>query len=390
MEYTGVYINVPSLKDISAALEIDIKRIEEEIYELAGHPFNIGSPKQLGEVLFEELKLPTKKKTKTGYSTDQFVMEALAAEHPLPEKIVEYRQATKLKSTYVDALPSIINPNTGRIHTSYNQAVTSTGRLSSQNPNLQNIPIRSEIGREIRKAFVAGFPDGLILSADYSQIELRIMAHICGDEALVTAFKENFDIHTAAAMNVFGVAADEVTGNMRRKAKEVNFGIMYGIGPFGLARRLKIDKTEAQELIKTYFTRYPGVQQYINSTLEMAREKGYVETLSGRRRYYPNINAQNQAVRGAEERAAVNMPVQGFAADIIKLAMINIHREMKKQFPKANMILQVHDELVFETPRDQAEDLAAFVKEQMQSAVSLGEVPLVVETGIGENWFEAH
>jgi DNA polymerase-1 len=390
MEFTGVYIDVPSLKDISVELERSIHRVEEEIHELAGHPFNIGSPKQLGEILFEQLKLPAKKKTKTGYSTDQFVMEELAALHPLPEKILEYRQATKLKSTYVDALPSIINPATGRVHTSYNQAVTSTGRLSSVNPNLQNIPIRSEIGREVRKAFVAGIPDGAILSADYSQIELRIMAHICGDEALVRAFKEKFDIHTAAAMNVFGVTAEEVTGNMRRKAKEVNFGIMYGIGPFGLARRLKIDKTEAQELIKTYFAKYPGVQQYINSTLEMARERGYVETLSGRRRYYPNINAKNQALRGGEERAAINMPVQGTASDIIKLAMINIHREMHKQFPKANMLLQVHDELVFEAPRDQIEELAVFVKEKMETAFPLGEVPVVVETGIGGNWFEAH
>jgi DNA polymerase-1 len=390
MESTGVYIDVPSLKDISQSLEASITQVEQEIYELAGHPFNVGSPKQLCEVLFDELKLPAKKKTKTGYSTDQFVMEELAALHPLPEKILEYRQASKLKSTYVDALPSLINPETGRVHTSYNQAVTSTGRLSSNNPNLQNIPIRSEIGREIRKAFVAGIPNGAILSADYSQIELRIMAHICGDPALVKAFQEKFDIHTAAAMNVFGVAAEEVTGNMRRKAKEVNFGIMYGIGPFGLARRLKIGKNEAQELIRTYFLKYPGVQSYINSTLEMARTRGYVETLTGRRRYYPNINAPNQSVRGAEERAAINMPIQGFAADIIKLAMINIHRELPKRFPEANMLLQVHDELVFEAPKEQIQELALFVKEKMETAFPLGDVPVVAETGIGVNWFEAH
>lgn len=390
MEYCGVAVDVPALKEISQSLEAVIARLEGEIHELAGHPFNVGSPKQLTTVLFEELKLPAKRKTKTGYSTDQFVMEELAALHPLPEKILEYRQATKLKGTYVDALPSLIDANTGRIHTSYNQAVAATGRLSSNNPNLQNIPIRSEIGQEIRKAFVPGIPNGLLLSADYSQIELRIMAFICGDETLVRAFRENFDIHMATAMNVFGVPADQVTPNMRRKAKEVNFGIMYGIGPFGLARRLKIAKTEAQTLIKTYFQKYPGVQNYINSTLEKAREKGYVETLSGRRRYYPLINSHNPTERSAEERAAINMPVQGSAADIIKLAMIDIHRELPKQFPNANMLLQVHDELIFEVPEAEANDLAAFVKEKMENAFTLDGVPLIAETGLGKNWFEAH
>ncbi len=390
MEYCGVSIDVEALKDISRSLEGAMARVEQEIYEAAGRPFNIGSTKQLADILFVELKLPSKKKTKTGYSTDQFVMEELASLHPLPEKILEYRQAAKLKSTYVDALPSMINPTTGKVHSSYNQAVTSTGRLSSNNPNLQNIPIRSEIGQEIRKAFVSGQPDGVILSADYSQIELRIMAHICGDEALVRAFKENFDIHTATAMNVFNVAADEVTGNMRRKAKEVNFGIMYGIGPFGLARRLKIGKTEAQELIRTYFAKYPGVQQYIASTLEKARLLGYVETLGGRRRYYPNINVGNPATRGGEERAAINMPIQGTASDIIKLAMIDIHRSLRRNVPSASMIMQVHDELVFDVARDEAEGLAAFVKEKMENSFPLGEVPLIVETGIGKNWFEAH
>lgn len=390
MEFCGVKIDVPSLKDISKGLETIAAKLEMEIHELAGKPFNIGSPKQLAEILFDQLKLPTKKKTKTGYSTDQFVMEELAALHPLPEKILEFRQAMKLKGTYVDALPDLINPRTGRIHTSYNQAVASTGRLSSNNPNLQNIPIRSEIGREIRKAFVPGIPNAAILSADYSQIELRIMAYISGDETLVDAFRNNLDIHTATAMGVFGVEAGEVTPNMRRKAKEVNFGIMYGIGPFGLARRLKIDKSEAQALIKTYFQNYPGVQQYMAATLEKARAKGYVETLSGRRRHYPNINAGNATARAAEERAAINMPIQGTASDIIKLAMINIHRELPKEFPQASMLLQVHDELVFEAPEDQMTDLAAFVKEKMEGAFPLEGVPLLVETGIGANWFEAH
>ncbi|MBC8145008.1 MAG: DNA polymerase I, partial [bacterium] len=268
--------------------------------------------------------------------------------------------------------------------------VTSTGRLSSNNPNLQNIPIRSEIGQEVRKAFVPGIPDGVLLSADYSQIELRIMAYICGDEALVTAFRENFDVHTATAMNVFNVDMADVTPNMRRKAKEVNFGIMYGIGPFGLARRLKIPKAEAQTLITTYFQKYPGVQQYISETVEKARALGYVETLGGRRRYYPNINARNANERSAEERAAINMPIQGTASDIIKLAMINIHRELKVAFPEANMLLQVHDELVFEVPERSSSELAAFVKDRMETAFPIGEVPLVVETGLGKNWFEAH
>jgi DNA polymerase-1 len=390
MEHCGVAIDVPALKEISNGLEADMRRIEADCYELAGHPFNIGSPKQLATVLFEELKLPVARKTKTGYSTDQWVMEDLAAHHPLPEKVLAYRQAAKLKGTYVDAFPSMISPRTGRIHTSYNQAVTATGRLSSNNPNLQNIPIRSEIGQEVRKAFVPGIPDALLLSADYSQIELRIMAFICGDDALVTAFKENFDVHTATAMNVFGVPAEEVTPNMRRKAKEVNFGIMYGIGPFGLARRLKIPKSEAQTLITTYFAKYPGVQQYISSTVEKARSLGYVETLCGRRRHYPRINSANPTERSAEERAAINMPIQGTASDIIKLAMIEIHRELEGAFPEANMLLQVHDELVFEVPEKQAEALATFVKQRMEAAIDLGEVPLVAETGLGRNWFEAH
>jgi len=390
IEHCGVYLDVPSLREISKSLEETAARLEIEIHELAGMPFNVGSTKQLAEILFEKLKLPTRKKTKTGYSTDQFVMEELAALHPLPEKVLEYRQAVKLKNTYVDVLPSLINPATGRVHTSYNQAVAATGRLSSNNPNLQNIPIRSEIGRDIRKAFVAGFPGGKILSADYSQIELRIMAHVCGDETLVHAFKENFDIHTATAMNVFNVTKEEVTGNMRRKAKEVNFGIMYGIGAFGLARRLKIGQKEAKELITTYFQKYPGVQDYITSTLEMARMKGYTETLGGRRRYYPNINSGNHAVRAGDERAAINMPIQGTASDIIKLAMIAIHRELHDRFPRANMLLQVHDELVFEAPGDDIADLAIFVREKMEKAFPLGEVPVVVDTGAGANWFEAH
>lgn len=390
MEYTGIRVDPEALAEISGILASTMTSLETEIYELAGHPFTINSPKQLAEVLFEELKLPTQKKTKTGYSTDQFVMEDLAALHPLPEKILEYRQATKLKSTYVDSLPKMINPRTGRIHTSYNQAVTPTGRLSSNNPNLQNIPIRSEMGREIRKAFVAGFEDGLLVSADYSQIELRIMAHISGDPALIQAFANDFDIHTATAMKVFGVTADQVEPNMRRKAKEVNFGIMYGIGAFGLARRLKIPQNEGKGLIDTYFREYPGVRDYINNIHQQLRDTGYVQTLGGRRRFYGNPDRLTGPHRGAAERAAINMPIQGTAADVIRLAMIDLHRDMKKEFPKANMLLQVHDELVFESPAEQAHDLAAFVKEKMENAFPMGDVKLVAETGVGKDWFEAH
>ena len=390
MESTGIRVDRGALEDISAQLGEVIASLEAEIYELAGHPFTINSPKQLGSVLFEELELPAKKKTKTGYSTDQFVLEDLAALHPLPERILEYRSASKLKSTYVDALPALINEETGRIHTSYNQAVTSTGRLSSNNPNLQNIPIRSEVGREIRKAFIPGFDGGLLVAADYSQIELRIMAHICGDPTMVEAFATGFDIHTATAMRVFGVEQDAVEPNMRRKAKEVNFGIMYGIGPFGLARRLKISNDEARNLITTYFENYPGVREYINGTLQKLRTDGYVETLSGRRRFYGNPDKLRNPQRGMVERAAINMPIQGTAADIIKLAMINIHRDLPEAFPKANMLLQVHDELVFEVPAAQAEELAEWVCGNMEAAFPLGNVRLEAETGIGQNWFEAH
>ena len=390
MEHVGVRVDVGALEEISDLLGKTMEGLESEIYELAGHPFTINSPKQLQDVLFTELKLPPKKKTKTGYSTDQFVLEELAVLHPLPEKILEYRQAAKLKSTYVDALPALINPRTGRIHTSYNQAVTATGRLSSNNPNLQNIPIRSETGREIRKAFVPGIEEGLLVAADYSQIELRIMAHITNDPALVNAFAEDFDIHTATAMKVFGVEADQVEPNMRRKAKEVNFGIMYGIGPFGLARRLKIEQSEGKDLIETYFREYPGVRDYINGILQKLREDGTVSTLSGRRRHYGNPDKLRNPQRGMVERAAINMPIQGTAADIIKLAMIDLHDTLHKEFPKANMLLQVHDELIFEGPAAEAEDLAAFVKEKMEQAFSLGDVKLVAEAGIGKNWFEAH
>ncbi len=390
MESAGVALDTEALAEISDQLGERMDELEAEIYELAGHEFTINSPKQLQVVLFDELGLPTKKKTKTGYSTDQFVLEELSVLHDLPQKILDFRGAAKLKSTYVDALPALINPETGRVHTSYNQAVTSTGRLSSNNPNLQNIPIRSEVGREIRKAFIPGMENGALVAADYSQIELRIMAHICKDPAMIEAFSTGFDIHTATAMRVFDVTADEVVPNMRRKAKEVNFGIMYGIGPFGLARRLKMENDEAKDLIATYFESYPGVREYINGILQQLRDTGYVETLSGRRRHYGNPDELRNPRRGMVERAAINMPIQGTAADIIKLAMINIDRELDRHFPDAEMLLQVHDELIFEVPKEQAEELASWVTEKMESAFSLGDVKLEVEAGIGDNWFEAH
>ena len=390
MESIGIKIDTSALSEISELLEKTAKNLESEIHDIAGKPFTISSPKQLAEVLFEDLKLPVNKKNKTGYSTDQFVLEELSEIHPLPEKILEYRQAVKLKNTYVDALPELINNRTGRLHTSYNQALVSTGRLSSNNPNLQNIPIRSKLGQEIRKAFIPGIPNAVLVSADYSQIELRIMAHVCGDEAMVTAFKNGEDIHSATAMKVFGVSKEEVTPNMRRKAKEVNFGIMYGIGAFGLGRRLKIPRSEASEIIKSYFDKFPGVHKYMTDTVESARTKGYVETLSGRRRKYDNINARNAASRAADERAAINMPIQGTASDIIRKAMIDLHFNLPEAFPNANMLLQVHDELIFEVPISESESLSNFVKDKMENAFSLGEVPIIVDTGFGSNWYEAH
>ncbi|OYV88204.1 MAG: DNA polymerase I, partial [Ignavibacteriae bacterium 37-53-5] len=324
IEKTGVKIDTTILSQISKELERLIDNLSDEIYKLAGEEFNIGSPKQLGDVLFNKMNLPTNKKTKTGFSTDVFVLEELSAQHPIAESILSYRKLTKLKSTYVDALPALINARSGRLHTSFNQTVAATGRLSSSDPNLQNIPIRGEMGKEIRKAFVPGEKGWVMMSADYSQIELRIMAHICKDEGMTEAFRKHEDIHRTTASKVFGVPPDKVTPDMRRKAKEVNFGLLYGIGPYGLKIRLRISQGEAKEVIDTYFQRFPRVREYINGTIEFARKHGYVETLLGRRRYLANINSKNSAVRNAEERQAINMPIQGTAADMIKLAMVGI------------------------------------------------------------------
>jgi DNA polymerase-1 len=389
MEKNGVKIDTEILGQISKELERMIDNLAKEIYRLAGGEFNINSTKQLAEVLFGKLKLPSAKKTKTGFSTDVFVLEELSAEYPIAKEILDYRRLTKLKSTYVDTLPTLINPRTGRVHTSFNQTATATGRLSSSDPNLQNIPIRGEIGKEIRKAFVPGETGWVMVSADYSQIELRIMAHICKDDGLIEAFNNHEDIHRTTAAKVFGVAPENVTSDMRRKAKEVNFGILYGIGPYGLKIRLGISQSEARDVIETYFKRFPRVKEYISSTIEFARNHGYVETLLGRRRYLKNINSRNAAVRQAEERQAINMPIQGTAADMIKIAMINIHREMEKRELRSRMILQVHDELVFEAPKNEARVLQEIVVEKMRSAVDLS-VPVDVEIGEGSNWLDAH
>lgn len=389
MERTGVKIDTEILDQISKELERMIENLGAEVYKLAGGEFNINSPKQLGEILFNRMKLAPTKKTKTGFSTDVFVLEELAAENPIAEKTLNYRKLTKLKGTYVDALPTLINPRTGRAHTSFNQTVAATGRLSSSDPNLQNIPIRGEMGKEIRKAFVPGEKGWTMVSADYSQIELRVMAHICKDEGLIEAFNKHEDIHRTTASKVFGVSPDKVTSDMRRKAKEVNFGLLYGIGPYGLKIRLGISQSEAKNVIDTYFQRFPRVREYITGTLEFARKHGYVETLLGRRRYLTNINSKNSAVRMAEERQAINMPIQGTAADMIKLAMIGIYREMKKRKMRAQMILQVHDELVFESPKGELKQLEELVMDKMKNALKLS-VPIDVEVGTGPNWLDAH
>jgi len=389
MERTGVKIDVKSLNQFSKDLEILLDNYTNKIYELAGEQFNVNSTQQLQKVLFEKLNLAKTKKTKTGYSTDARSLESLKGEHEIIDIILDYRQVSKLKSTYADSLPKLINKNTGRIHTTFNQTVASTGRLSSLDPNLQNIPIRTELGKEIRKAFIPRDKNHVILSADYSQIELRIMASICKDENLIQAFKNNEDIHRRTAALVFMVDPKDVTDDMRRKAKEVNFGILYGIGPFGLKSRLGITQTHAKEIIDTYFGTFKNVKKFMDDSIKFAQEKGYAETLMGRRRYLRNINSNNRVVKQFEERVAINMPIQGTAADMIKLAMINIHRELAKKKFSSKMVLQVHDELLFDARKDEVDDLLKLVKELMENALPLN-VPVVVDTGIGDNWLDAH
>ncbi len=393
MEYEGVNLDVDFLKEYSGLLEKDIRQAEENVYKHAGVNFNIGSPKQLGEVLFEVMKIDAgQKKTKTGqYATGEDVLAKLRNKHQIIEDILAYRELTKLKSTYVDALPTLINPRTGRLHTSYAQAVAVTGRLSSNNPNLQNIPIRTERGREIRKAFIPRDSGHVLVSADYSQIELRIVAAISGDENMVQAFKENKDIHTATAAKVYGVAEDAVTKDMRRAAKAVNFGIIYGQSAFGLAENIGVSRTEAKTIIDNYFAQYPAIKRYMDRSINFAKEHGYVETVMGRKRWLKDIYSANFTVRGYAERNAINMPIQGTAADMIKLAMIAIHRELGKLNIKSRMILQVHDELVFDVHEEEAEQVRAIIKQCMETAMPLPyDVPASVETGMGINWLEAH
>ena len=389
MERTGVTIDIDCLAGMSKELESQLDNLTREIYSAAGVTFNINSTQQLAEILFNKLKLAPVRKTKSGFSTDVAVLETLKGTHPIIEMLLEFRQSTKLKSTYIDALPKLINARTRRVHTSFNQTITATGRLSSSDPNLQNIPIRTEIGRSIRKAFIPGDPESLILSADYSQIELRVIAHISGDEGLTEAFRHREDIHTTTAAKVFSVASSDVTREMRRKAKEVNFGIMYGIGAYGLASRLEISQSEAKEIIARYFARFPKVQQYIGDTIADARNKGYVSTLLGRRRYISDIRSNNQTVRQNAERQAINMPIQGTAADMIKLAMVRIDAEIIKQKLASAMLLQVHDELVFEVRMNEEPAMKKLVETEMRQALPLS-VPVEVDLGIGKNWLEAH
>jgi len=389
MEREGINVDKDALKSLSDDLQILIDNYTKEIYKACGEEFNINSPKQMQEILFNKLGLKSGRKTKTGFSTDARSLEYLRGEHEIIELLLEYRQITKLKSTYADALPNLINPKTGRIHTSFNQTVASTGRLSSNDPNLQNIPIRTDRGKEIRKAFVPRDKDHVILSADYSQIELRIMAHISGDEGLSKAFKEKEDIHRSTAALVFMVKPEDVTADMRRKAKEVNFGILYGIGPFGLKTRLGVTQTHAKEIITTYFNTFKRVKNFMDDSVILAKEKGYAETLYGRRRFLRNINSGNRVVRQFEERVAINMRVQGTAADMIKLAMINIFNKLEKRKVKTKMVLQVHDELVFDAHKDEVEELRPLIKELMENALPL-DIPVLVDTGIGDNWLDAH
>ena len=390
MEICGVRIDTEALRRSSADLGKRLAAIEQEIYELAGTPFNISSARQVGEILFERLKIDEKaRKTKTGqYSTTEEVLEKLRYRHPVVDKILTYRGLRKLLSTYIDALPELINPATGKIHTSFNQTVTATGRLSSSNPNLQNIPIRDDEGREIRRAFIPE-EGALFFSADYSQIELRIMAHLSGDPAMTEAFVSGHDIHAATAAKIYKVGIDEVTKEMRRKAKTANFGIIYGISTFGLAERLNIPRSEAKQLIDGYFETFPRVKQYMEQSIEVAREKGYVETLNGRKRMLPDINSHNSVVRGYAERNAINAPIQGSAADIIKIAMVRIFDRFEREGLQAKMILQVHDELNFTVPLTEIGTVSRIVKEEMERAATL-RVPLIADTGTGSNWLEAH
>lgn len=391
MEYEGIKIDIPFLKQYSAEIQDELIQLQDNIYKESGIQFNIDSPKQLGEVLFEHLKIPYQgKKTKTGqYKTDEESLQKIYDQHPIIDYILDYREYTKLKSTYVDALPNLVNPQTGRIHTTYNQTVVSTGRLSSINPNLQNIPIRTERGKAIRKAFIPRNDDYTLMSADYSQIELRVVASISGDKHMIDDFNAGLDIHTATAAKVFKVDLEQVTSDMRRKAKMVNFGIIYGISAFGLAQRLKIPKSEAAELIEEYFKQYQGIKKYMEDIVISARENGYVETLLKRRINIRDINSENWVMKGFAERFAINAPIQGTAADMIKVAMVNVHRRLHDEKLKSKLLLQIHDELILETYQREKKAVEEIILHEMQNAIPL-HVPIVVSYGYGQNWLEAH
>jgi DNA polymerase-1 len=393
IEFEGVRVDTAFLRDYSKILEDEARTHEEKVYEIAGQRFNLGSPKQLGEILFDQMKLdPKAKKTKTGqYATGEDVLSKLAKEHPIADHILAYREFTKLRSTYVDALPELINPRTGRIHTNFAQAVAVTGRLSSNNPNLQNIPIRTERGKEIRKAFIPRDENHILVSADYSQIELRIVAALSGDAAMCDAFRQNKDVHTATAAKVYKVSEEDVTKVQRSKAKSVNFGIIYGQGAFGLAENLRIPRAEAKEIIDNYRAEFSGITAYMDETINFCRERGYVQTVMGRKRWLRDINSANFTVRALAERNAINSPIQGTAADMIKLAMVNVHNAFKKHGFKSRMILQVHDELVFDVIKEELELVKPVILEAMQSAMELPNgIPVIAEVGHGANWLEAH
>jgi DNA polymerase-1 len=391
MELEGINLNKDFLGELSGALDTDIKKLEADIYEAAGEEFNIASPRQLGDILFGKLQLVDKpKKTKTGqYSTAEDVLSYLAKDHKIIRDVLSYRGLSKLKSTYVDALPLQVSEVSGRVHTDYMQTVAATGRLSSNNPNLQNIPIRTERGREVRKAFVPRDEEHVLLAADYSQIELRIIAALSEEDNMIDAFNKGEDIHTSTAAKVFGVDPSEVTREQRSNAKTVNFGIIYGVSAFGLSNQTDLNRTEAKELIETYYKTYPKLRDYMGAQVDFARDNGYVQTVLGRRRYLKDINSRNAVVRGAAERNAVNAPIQGSAADIIKIAMIEIYKELEAGDYRTKMLLQVHDELVFDVYKPELEQVSAMIRSKMESAYKLA-VPLVVDMGLGQNWLEAH
>ncbi len=391
MEFAGVKIDKQFLEDYSRQMEKEIMQLENTVYELAGVQFNLSSPKQLGEVLFEKLKIPyVGKKTKTGqYSTDEETLSKLANDFAIAKNLQDYREWTKLKSTYVDALPLLINHKSGRVHTSFNQAIAATGRLSSVDPNLQNIPIRTDRGKEIRKAFIARDDEHVLLSCDYSQIELRIIASLSEDENMIDAFRQGLDIHTATAARVYSIDLNMVTPDMRRNAKAVNFGIAYGQSAFGLSQTLRVSRAEAKEIIDNYQKQFPGVSRLMASNIEFARQHGYIKTILGRKRYLRDIGSANFTVRGQAERLAINTPIQGSAADMIKVAMINIHKELKKRKLQTKMTLQVHDELVFDTHLSEVDEVKEIVTELMKNSMPLS-VPIEVGAGTGKNWLDAH